>query len=412
MNPNPRNRPGTRHRRLTGAAVAATAVILAACGGGGGVLAPGSGGTGTNEPALSFGPISGFGSIIVNGIRYDDSAATIVDDSGRTIAAGELRLGMMVQVSGAANAVAGTGAANAITVFSELKGFVDSVTADQVVVAGRTVRLNALTVRDGFGTLVAGDFVEVYAYFDAGTGEFTATRIERKTPDDYKLRGVVTALDSVQQRFSMGSTTVDYSGASLPAGFAIGQSVRVYASSAPAGGILVATSVRLSDDLAASVGSGSRVELEGLISGFVSRAEFRVNGLPVDALNATIDDGTVADLVDGALVEVEGTLQDGRLVATRLEFESSDGSGSGGSSGSSSSGSFEIHGRVTAFTSLASFTVRNTRIDASADGVVFDRGSVSDLGLGSCVEVDGMPTTDAQGTVLRALEVKFDDDCV
>ena len=47
--------------------------LLTGCGGGGGVD---SGGTGVT-PSVSAGPITGFGSVIVAGVRFDDSTATV-----------------------------------------------------------------------------------------------------------------------------------------------------------------------------------------------------------------------------------------------------------------------------------------------------------------------------------------------
>ena len=63
--------------------------VLAGCGGGGegGV---GTGGTGT----YALGTITGFGSIIVNGVRFDDSAASVLDDDDATRSRDELKLGM------------------------------------------------------------------------------------------------------------------------------------------------------------------------------------------------------------------------------------------------------------------------------------------------------------------------------
>ena len=53
----------------------AAALSLFACGGSGGVD---SGGTGS----FASGPISGFGSVIVNGVHFDDAGATVSDDDG------------------------------------------------------------------------------------------------------------------------------------------------------------------------------------------------------------------------------------------------------------------------------------------------------------------------------------------
>ena len=82
---------------LIGASMAAlTAVSLVACGGGG--EAPGTAGTATAQ-SFASGPITGLGSIIVNGIRYDDSQARVErDDDGSNQSAAALKLGMMVEV--------------------------------------------------------------------------------------------------------------------------------------------------------------------------------------------------------------------------------------------------------------------------------------------------------------------------
>ncbi|MEZ5649290.1 MAG: DUF5666 domain-containing protein [Burkholderiaceae bacterium] len=400
-----------RSRILIVAVGGALMVSMPGCGGGDGVLSPGSGGTGSSVSTTAVGPISGFGSIIVNGVHYDDSGASVVDDSGRTLSSNGLRLGMMVRIEGSSNSSTGIGAASAIQVFSELKGTVESVAADSIVVAGRTVRLLTSTVRDGFAVLSAGQFVEVYAFFDPGSGEFTATRVELKTPDEYKLRGLVTSWNATQQRFELGTIVVDYSGASLPGGFGVGRSVRVYATAAPVGGQWQASAVRISDDASRS-SSGDRIEVEGLVSSFVSRAEFSVGDYVVDASSATFEDGALTDLVDGALVEIEGTLQNGRAIASRVEFKSGSSSSSSGSAGGGSADdSFEIKGRIDTFTSLAQFSVRNTLIDASAGSVVFERGSAAGLAAGVCVEIKGAPVTGPQGTVVHASEVKFDNDC-
>lgn len=67
------------------------ASILPGCGGGSGsvtALLPGTGGTGI----YAQGSISGFGSVIVNGIRFDDTAATVQLD-GVTRGSADLQIG-------------------------------------------------------------------------------------------------------------------------------------------------------------------------------------------------------------------------------------------------------------------------------------------------------------------------------
>ncbi|MBA2721750.1 MAG: hypothetical protein H0U56_02385, partial [Methylibium sp.] len=88
-------------------AALAGAVGLAACGGGGGGGGDGVGSGGTGSFAV--GPISGFGSVIVNGIRYDDSGADVFDDDGNAVTANDLRLGMVIEVTGSELASTATG---------------------------------------------------------------------------------------------------------------------------------------------------------------------------------------------------------------------------------------------------------------------------------------------------------------
>ena len=79
-------------------ALAASAV--SGCGGGGdsttASLLPGTGGTGV---IYSQGSISGFGSVIVNGIKFDDTVATVQID-GIPLRSADLRLGMVAGVQG------------------------------------------------------------------------------------------------------------------------------------------------------------------------------------------------------------------------------------------------------------------------------------------------------------------------
>ncbi|MDZ7811771.1 MAG: hypothetical protein U5L74_01040 [Ideonella sp.] len=85
-------------RRIVGAGwiLALSLSGLTACGGGGVEVQ----GTGQEPPAFANGPISGFGSIIVGGVRYDDSAATVRNDDNQSLSSADLRLGMVVTIDG------------------------------------------------------------------------------------------------------------------------------------------------------------------------------------------------------------------------------------------------------------------------------------------------------------------------
>ncbi|RPH67003.1 MAG: hypothetical protein EHM83_02620, partial [Burkholderiales bacterium] len=89
---------GVRLARWAGGLVVASVALMAASCGGGDLAGVGSGGTGNRLASVSYGSIAGFGSIIVNGVRYDDRAATVSSDDGTT--RGALGLGMVVEVRG------------------------------------------------------------------------------------------------------------------------------------------------------------------------------------------------------------------------------------------------------------------------------------------------------------------------
>jgi Domain of unknown function (DUF5666) len=152
---------------------------LALLGGCGGVD---SGGTGTGAASTyAVGPITGFGSIIVNGVRYDDASAVIDDDNddGRVRSSADLKLGMRAEVQASAITVsAGVSSATAssIRVHSEIVGPVEAIDPvnARLSVLGQTVDVVATTVFDasltsGLSSLVPGDVIEVYATLDLAT---------------------------------------------------------------------------------------------------------------------------------------------------------------------------------------------------------------------------------------------------
>lgn len=86
------------------------------------LAAGGIGGTG-----ISFGPITGFGSIFVNGVEFQTSGATIIID-GSPASEGDLKKGMVVTVQGTIDG--DTGIATTILAESAVKGPVDEDVTD------------------------------------------------------------------------------------------------------------------------------------------------------------------------------------------------------------------------------------------------------------------------------------------
>ena len=127
-------------------AACAVALTVAACGGGdGGTSARvGTGGTG----AFSVGAITGFGSVIVNGLRFEDASARVSDEDGPR-SRSDLKLGMVVKVEGSVSTSASpTGTATSIVFDSELLGPVKLGVNRAITVIGQKVALSSATVFD------------------------------------------------------------------------------------------------------------------------------------------------------------------------------------------------------------------------------------------------------------------------
>ncbi len=95
---------------------AAIALTLVACGGSDTDVA-GIGGSGY----ISSGSITGFGSVYVNGVKFETDSATF-DVDGTSGTQDDLAIGMVVKVNGSINADGVTGTASSISFDDELQG--------------------------------------------------------------------------------------------------------------------------------------------------------------------------------------------------------------------------------------------------------------------------------------------------
>ena len=308
--------------------------VLLACGGGSGGGNEGGGpivGIDRGGVTISQGPINGFGSVIVNGVRYSTTGASItIDDRPGTEA--DLRAGQVVRVEGTVDATGTSGTARSIAFNDDVEGPVQSINtaAAQLIVLGQTVQVGRSTSFDdsisprSLEGLAVGDRVEVSGLVNAD-GLISATRIERKPAlATVEVKGSASAVDSNARRFSINLLTVDYSTAQL-SNFAAGAPVNgdlVEAhGSLNAAGVLIAT--RLERRSASLEGTtDDSADLEGLVTRYVSSVDFDVAGQRVTTTGATAYQGGVAaNLALGANVEVEGGFDaNARLIASRIEF--------------------------------------------------------------------------------------------
>ena len=312
------------------AGLAASVATLAGCGGGSTQLASG-GIVGTGDARLlSSGIVTAAGpaSIVVAGQTVSIAAATITVN-GAAAGAADLRVGMVVAIDGRVNAD-GSATATSVRYAAEIIGVVDGTdaTARTFTLLGQRVRTDGLTVFEGgtFGALL-GQKVEVSG-LRSGPSDVYATwiRVSAEAPPavvPVEVVGTVSGLDAAARRFAVGTQEVDYAGiaaALVPAGLANGATVRVTGTAPAPGGTVTATAISIVQPPLPGQ-NAQRVEIEGFVTDFAGAGSFRVNGQPVDARSAAFENGSAASLANGVRVEVEGRLQDGVVIATKVDFE-------------------------------------------------------------------------------------------
>jgi hypothetical protein len=361
---------------------------LAACGGG-----VGTGGTG----AFASGPVTGFGSIIVNDVVYDESLARIEDDEGNGRNRGDLGLGTMVDVeSDAVRNNAST--ARRVRITSERIGRVDAVVAGTITVNGLPVRHDAGTVFDDtfvggpLGVRV-GDVVEVHGFATGTPGEVLATRVEpRANAAAFKFRGTISSLDTVVRTFRIGNQTFAYAlGVSGRDLLAEGAFLRVWVS--PTRDVMGRWSVTAIARGQSMPPDNMPVKTNGLISVFGSNASFRVGPWLIDASAATITNGPLAL---GLRVKVDGQVQGGVLIASSVRVI-----GQGGDELQMTG----IIASVNAGTQTFEFNGRRDRV--SYANAVIENGTVASLTVNRRVRAFGRPSAD--GTVLEATRIRIEN---
>ncbi len=376
----------------------ASAALLAGCGGG-----VGTGGTGS----FASGPITGFGSVIVNEVRFDDLQAQVEDGDGNRRTRDDLRLGMTVDIESDAISTTAAGAtakATRIRVDSELLGPVGTVdgAGGTFTVLGQRVAVDATTVFDerlagGLTGLTPGAAVQVFALFDSTALRYRATRVEPAAAAlAWHLRGPLADVNAGAQTLRIGTMTYGYMGAmGLPATLTAGQFVRIGLSALgqPMGRFAVLTFGTALQTLIDADG----VKFKGLLSAFTSASAFAVNGRAVEAAGAAFPNGT-AGLAVGARVEVEGRLRNGTFLASKVTLLSDQQEHDRG---------FELSGAITSVDGPGrSFVLRGQTVGTTRADLRYQNGSAADLAVGRRVEVKGLLSGD--GRRVDAAEIKFE----
>lgn len=384
------------------------AALVVGCGGGAQGLAGGdgstggvgSGGTGT----FAMGPISGYGSIVVNGVRYDISqlGAAPLDDDGNPRESTTLQLGTVVRVEAGPidrSVSPPRAVASAVAVTSEVVGPVESAVQDAT---GRTLQVAGQTVRIQTGTTVLddrltaggplpGDWVEVYGTIDSAVvpARIVATRVEPHGASGARVRGTVTELGAASLR--IGSGLYSFGGGTPPAGVAPGSLVQLRLQ-ARAGSWQVGTVA----DAPTAPAEVDVAHVEGRVASLVSASRFVIDGLTVDASSVP-----TTGLAVGKKVEVEGPIRNGVLVATLLQLKTEDDS-------SEEVEPYEFHGTIAAVDPVARTFGLSGRSELFrlGQGTVYEAGTAANVVAGMRVEMRG--TLNADGRSVDALRIHFE----
>ncbi|CBL45802.1 Hypothetical protein HDN1F_22190 [gamma proteobacterium HdN1] len=299
-----------------------SALTLTACGGGGSSSKGDNSGQQpppAQQQKVVRGTIDGFGSVIVNGVRYNtDGADFKVKEKSGTQA--DLRVGQVVTLladgTTATHVIYDLSLEGPISAFNGQNGF---------QVLGQNVITNSLTIFEdtALAALGVGSQVEVSGYVDA-SGNLVASFVglDSDDNDEVELRGTISHLDESAKTFQLRGQKINFSNVSEwdLEGATLRDGLRVEVEGSLSGLVLNATSIEAEDE---DFDEGTKLTISGLISGLdINTKTLLVNGVKVQfSANTKLDDFNLSALVDGLSIEVEGRVDaQGVLIAEEMDL--------------------------------------------------------------------------------------------
>ncbi|MHA7878612.1 MAG: DUF5666 domain-containing protein [Saccharospirillum sp.] len=382
----------------------------------------------SDSNGASVGPITGFGSVYVNGVRFDtDGISGAVTSDDGIDHEDDLDKGMLLLVDGDWRGN-GQGEARGLYYDDTLRGPVESyswndltrsgtlvVLKQSITITDRTVFGGTLT-RDAAGNPPAeNDLVRVSGWRQSD-GTFLASYVGlysagEEGDEDYELEGAISNLDLTADTFKIGDLTIVYNAqtdfedgiteSDLRDGLIVEVEGSVYDSVT---GELEAEEIELESRRYRDF-AGDDIEFSGVISSDPdSNREFMINGLTVRVTDGTeFDDGlTEGDLSAGLEVKIEGDFDaNGVVIAEEIEPRDSDS---------------EVYATISNIdTNAQQLTVGGVTVQVNASTLITDDDSdvrigFSDLVVGDFVEVEGRLDTSGATPVLVAAKLERDDD--
>ncbi|MEQ9546849.1 MAG: DUF5666 domain-containing protein [Marinobacter sp.] len=404
---------------VIGGALAGT---LGACGGGGG---SGSSDSTAASSGSNVGPVSGFGSVYVNDIRFHTDGSVNSDDGVERET--QLEKGMILKVRGNWDDDSGEGEAERVDYDDTIRGPLTSATWDDVentgtlMVAGQTVHLDGQTVFKGLGPVelngVAADTYRVrVSGWQLNNGSFRASFVGVKAfsgdfddDNEVEIEGVVENLDTDAQTFTINGFPVDYTSAVFDddiTGDDLRDGLAIEVEGSLEGGVLIARKIDDEDDL---FDDDDDVEIAGTVYDFdAADRTFFINGVQVQINGSTeFDDGlSESRMANGLLVKVEGEYRNGLLVAEEIEPRDGDAELDGVIESKPDSETLIVSGvRVV----LTSGTLIEDDDDDDDDRITMRTQDIESLNVGDFLEIEGRQRVDGGG-FLEAIKVEREDD--
>ena len=292
-------------------------------------------------------------SVTVGSVTFDTSSASVSGDvsSGSM---SEIDPGMVVVVDGSVDDATNQGVARHVDYDSEVEGEVISNDCAGTLpcsmdVMGQTIQVTDTTRFkseipgvDSVDLIMPGAYVEVSGYSD-DNGAIVATYI--KLEDDHmeahyemEVEGMVTNLDIAAGTFEIGGQLIHFDANSINLTLEEGMKIECHLVDDGMGN-MVAVEIELEDEYGDDSSEGDELEIEGMVTseGVAADGTFAINGQTVKlADNVKYEAGMTQDsIVNGAIIEIEGYLdENGMLIVTEAGTED-DGADDGNGSGSS-----------------------------------------------------------------------------
>jgi hypothetical protein len=305
-------------------------VVLAGCGGTSD--SGGTGGTGVTT-GVTTGVVTAYGSIVVNGVHYDETGAVVVinDAAGSGDHRG-IKIGMTVKIRGSSDGVVGV--ATDIEAEHEVEGKVATTNGvESFTVLGQTVIVDGQTlygpIGTAFGDLLVGTQVEVYGLRDQNNViRATLVEIVGASEFDEEIRGTITNLNTTAMTFELSGYVIHYDGTTVFSdGGSIGAlvnglTVEVHFNTGASGNHATEIEFEDNEDSAFQVEDDGRFEIEGYVSGIIDANSFVIAGQVVQTTIATAyENGVASDLSVGRKIHVKGSVTGGQLIASRIQFD-------------------------------------------------------------------------------------------